>query len=422
MNRRDRRALLTSATTPPAVVVGLDNITGLQTARILADRGVPVVGVAANRSHFGARTNACAEVIESPLSGAGLISTLQALATRLGRPAVLVPCTDGAVWALSERRDELASYHLSLAEHDTVDLLMDKVRFAEHAQAAGLSIPRTEVLRDRTDAVRAAESLTFPAVVKPPVKAPAWLAHTSAKGIQVDDAAELLATYDRVSGWSPVLLAQEWVEGGEDELYSCNAYFDADGEALVTFVARKLRQWPPNVGTSASGEECRNDDVAKEALRVFGGVGFQGLAYLEMKRDSRTGQMMIIEPNVGRPTGRSAIAEGGGVELVYTAYCDAAGLPLPAARTQQYVGAKWLDLRRDLQAAVVAWRRRELTPRQWLRSIRGPKSHAIWSARDPRPFAVDLVHAIGEAGRLVSSRRTPGAADDQTQSAESSRP
>ncbi len=422
MNRRNRRALLTNSTTTPAVVVGLDNITGLQTARILADRGVPVVGVAANSSHFGARTNACVEVIESPLSGSDLISTLQALAARLGRPAVLVPCTDGAVWALSERRDELASYHLSLAAHDTVDLLMDKVRFAEHAQAAGLSIPRTEVMRDRADAVRAAESLTFPAVVKPPVKAPAWLAHTSAKGIQVSDADELLSTYDRVCDWSPVLLAQEWVEGGEDELYSCNAYFDADGEALVTFVARKLRQWPPNVGTSASGEECRNDDVAKETLRVFGGVGFQGLAYLEMKRDARTGQMMIIEPNVGRPTGRSAIAEGGGVELVYTAYCDAAGLPLPTARTQQYVGAKWLDLRRDLQAAVVAWRRHELTPLDWARSIRGPKSHAIWSASDPRPFAVDVMHAIGESKRLVSSRWTSESSVEQPASSPGSRP
>ncbi len=418
MNRRERRALLTTSTTPPAVVVGLDNITGLQTARILADRGVPVVGVAADRSHFGARTNACVEVIESPLSGSGLVSTLQALSSRLGRPAVLVPCTDGAVWALSERRDELSNYHLSLAAHDTVDRLMDKVRFAEHARGAGLSIPRTEVLRERSDAERAAESITFPAVVKPPVKAPTWLAHTSAKGLPVSNPDEMLATYDRVRDWSPVLLAQEWVEGGEDELYSCNAYFNAEGDALVTFVARKLRQWPPNVGTSASGEECRNDDVAKETLRVFGGVGFQGLAYLEMKRDSRTGQMMIIEPNVGRPTGRSAICEGGGVELVYTAYCDAAGLPLPDARTQQYVGAKWLDLRRDLQAAVVAWRRHELTPRAWARSIRGPKSHAIWSAKDPRPFAVDLVHAVGAGRRLVSKgRQTDPSAEHSAPSA-----
>jgi D-aspartate ligase len=399
MRRPDRRRGMGDG--PAAVVVGLDNITGLQTARILADRGVHVYGVAANRRHFGARTNACVDVVESRLTGSALVDTLRGLARRLGPdPAVLVPCTDGAVWSLSLHRDELAGlFRLPLGDHDGVDLLMDKVRFADHAKMHGLAAPRTEVMHSRAEAVKAAEVLSWPCVVKPPVKAEEWLAHTSAKGIPARNPSELLEVYDRVADWAPVLLAQEWVEGPEDALFSCNAYFDATGVPLVTFVARKLRQWPPQVGTSASGEECRNDEVLEETLRVFGSVGFHGLAYLEMKRDSRTGSMMIIEPNVGRPTGRSAIAEGGGVELVYTAYCDAAGLPLPAKRTQQYVGTTWLDLRRDVQAAVVGIRRDELTAREWVSSLRGPRTHAIWSARDPRPFATDLANVLGTVVR-----------------------
>jgi D-aspartate ligase len=398
MRRPDHRRI-SNGDGPAAVVVGLDNITGLQTARILADRGVRVYGVAANRRHFGARTNACVDVVESRLSGPALVGALRHLARRLGPdPAVLVPCTDGAVWSLSLHRDELADrFRLPLGDHDGIDLLMDKVRFADHAKMHGLAAPRTEVLRSRADAEKAAEVLSWPSVVKPPVKADAWLAHTSAKGIPVGSPEELLEVYDRVAGWAPVLLAQEWVDGPEDALFSCNAYFDATGTPLVTFVARKLRQWPPQVGTSASGEECRNDEVLEETLRVFGSVGFHGLAYLEMKRDSRTGAMAIIEPNVGRPTGRSAIAEGGGVELVYTAYCDAAGLPLPAARTQKYVGTTWLDVRRDVQAAVVGIRAGELTPGQWLSSLRGPRTHAIWSARDPRPFVTDIANVVGHS-------------------------
>ena len=48
---------------------------------------------------------------------------------------------------------------------------------------------------------------------------------------------------------------------------------------LATFVARKVRQWPPLVGTSASGEECRNDEVRDTAVALFGGLGYHGLAY-----------------------------------------------------------------------------------------------------------------------------------------------
>lgn len=387
------------------MVVGLDNITGLQTARILARRGVSVIGLAADRRHFGARTNSCTAVIQTDCTGEGLIETLHVLGRRLERPAVLIPCTDSAVSVLSRRREQLGGrFLLPLSDHDVVDLLMDKTRFADHAAAAGLAVPRTEVLSSRVDAQSAAARLRFPCVLKPPVKTPTWLRNTTAKGFPVDDAEEFLSVYDRVSGWSEQLIAQEWVEGSEEALFSCNGYFERDGTPLVTFVARKLRQWPPGAGTSASGAECRNDDILQETIRLFGGVGFHGLAYLEMKRHSRTGEMLIIEPNVGRPTGRSAIAEGGGVELVYTAYCDAAGLPLPAARQQHYGNARWLDLRRDVQAAIVARRRGELTVRDWVRSLRGPTTHAIWSISDPAPFAVDLMHATSTVFRMLGAR------------------
>ena len=215
------------------------------------------------------------------------------------------------------------------------------------------------------------------------------------------------------TGWKGGLerfVAQEWVPGGADALYSCNAYFGRDSRPLVTFVARKLRQWPPHTGTSSLGEECRNDDVLRETERLFGGIGYHGLAYLEMKHDARTGRHLIIEPNIGRPTGRSAIAEGGGVELLYTAYCDMVGLPLPTGRHQRYVGAKWIEDRRDVQSALYFARRGELTPAAWWRSVRGPKSHAVLSRSDPLPFVHDLLQSARKAiSRLARRFRSIGA-------------
>jgi D-aspartate ligase len=397
-------------TTPaPAVVVGLDSITGLQTARILAARSVPVHGVVADRRHWGARTNACTTVVESPLSGSELVASLALLGRRLGRPAVLLPCSDAAVDTVSRYRDRLADHGflIALPEHDVVELLMDKVRFASYAAEHGLPVPRTELLADPSSAAAVAASIRYPCVLKPPYKTASWLSHTSAKGYPVADERSFLETYDRVRSWVPFLLAQEWIPGGEDELYSCNAVFATGGRPLATFVARKLRQWPPDIGTSASGEECRNDEVLDTTRKLFGGLGYRGLAYLEMKRDVRTGTLWIVEPNVGRPTGRSAIAEAGGVELVFTAYCDAAGLPLPRAREQRYGDAKWVDLRRDLQAAMVARRRGSLTLREWAMWVRGPKAHAIWSQRDPAPFLVDVSRAVGTGVRTLGARR-PG--------------
>jgi D-aspartate ligase len=113
-----------------------------------------------------------------------------------------------------------------------------------------------------------------------------------------------------------------------------------------------------------------------------------------MKRDQRSGEYFIIEPNIGRPTGRSAIAEAGGVELVYTMYCDALGLPLPANREQKYGGVKWIYLKHDLQSALHQWRRGRLSLKEWWQSLRGRKTDAVFCWTDLAPFWFDLVRSF----------------------------
>lgn len=392
---------------PTAVVVAIDCITGLQTTRLLAARGIPVVGIAADRRHFCARTRHADRVIASPTSGEGLIVTLERLASSgtLGDgPLVLIPCSDAAVLAISRWRDRLeAAYRFVLPEHDTIEMLMDKVRFAEYATGAGLPIPVTHILRTRADAETAAAALPYPAVVKPPLKDARWVAATKAKVFRVDSADELLATYDRYAPAADVLIAQEWIDGGETSLISANAYFDRAGEPRAMFIARKIRQWPPETGTSCLGEEIRDDEVQDICLRLFQGVGYRGLAYLEVKIDAATGRRLIVEPNVGRPTGRSAIAEQGGVELLQSAYLDALGEPIPAT-AQEFRGAKWIYWRHDVQAALSQMRRGALSPLGWWRSVRGPKYEAVFDRGDPAPFIADVLQTAAEVPRVLGRR------------------
>jgi len=392
-----------------AVVIGLDSITGLQTARLLATRGVEVIALAGDRSHFACRTRVCRRIIFGPTSGDGLIERLASLRETVDVDPALIPCSDAAVTTLSDRRDRLSGYAYALPDRQVVATMMDKARFHRYAEAMGLPVPRTVVLADLADARAAAGDLRYPAVLKPASKGPTWHRHTREKAYLVHDERELLARYRTCAAWSTTLLAQEWIPGPETNHFTCNCYFDRNSVPLVTFVSRKLRQWPPRTGTGCLSEEVRNDDVLRETLRLFAGIQYQGFGYLELKADERTGRLSIVEPNIGRPTGRSAIAEAGGVELLYTAYCDLVGLPLPAARTQRYVGAKWIYARQDLQSALHYWRRRELGIRPWWRSLRGRKVDAVFSRSDPLPFAADLVRVAQRAWRraVVGSDARP---------------
>jgi len=390
---------------PTAVVVGLDCITGLQTARILHDRGIPVVGVAADPTHFACRTRACEQVVAADVVSDDLISALERLGPSLGERAVLFPCTDQSVMLISRHREALAPwYHVVLPEHERVELLMDKVKFTRFGHEQGLALPPTHFVSTVEDAERAAAELHFPAVVKPALKTSRWVNQSLAKVYRAASPSHLLDLFAELSPWSEELIVQEWIEGTDADLFSCNCYFDRQGAPVVTFVARKLRQWPPGAGTSSLGEEVRNDEVLGETLRLFTSVDYRGLGYVEIKRDARTGRNYIIEPNVGRPTGRSAIAEAGGVELLYSMYRDAIGGSLPAARVQRYTGVKWIYLRHDLQSALVYLLRRELTPAEWRSSWRGRKVDAVWSGRDPAPFFWDWWQTLGRLPVKVQGR------------------
>ncbi len=411
MRRRSRA----DPTNPRAVIVGLDHINGIQAARVLAGRGVPVVGLVQDPGHFGCRTRLCEQIVVASEGEDAVVAALQDLGSTLALPGVLVPVTDAHVRTISRHRSVLEPwYRIRLPDPDVVEMLMDKACFYPWAMQHGFRVPRSVYLSEPSDAERATRELTFPCVLKPPLSAtPEWERQSRLKAYIVPDPEALLAAYARLASLADVLIAQEWIPGPISNLYSVNAHVGDDHRPVGTFVARKLRQWPVDTGESSLGQECRNDEVLDIATRLWGSLAYRGLGYVEVKQHAITGEYVIIEPNVGRPTGRSSIAEAGGVDLLYAMYCDANDLPLPPNLEQQYGTVKWIHLRHDLQSAVTMWRRGDLSLGEWRRSLRGHKAHALFSWSDPGPFVGDLLRA----GRLLLSARERHARDYETAAA-----
>lgn len=387
------------------MLLGADCIAGLQTARILHRRGVLVVAAIGKPGHFVASSRSVERTVDLGSTDEDNLSKLRSLASDLpGRP-VLIACSDLLVRFMSDTRVALAEhYDFVLPPPDVVDLLTDKERFQQHAAAAGMQVPRSVYLTFGDDPTQALADLAFPLILKPPSKSVAFERAVGHKAVKVDDIVEVKRVMADADGTTPSVVAQEWIEGPDSNLLSFNGYFDRDGELLAGFTARKIRQWPPSAGTSAFGEEIDCPELTELATDYFSSLGYSGLIYLEMKRDARTGGLVAVEPNVGRPTGRSAVAEAGGVALHYTAYADAAGIDLPplADRRQTFEGARWMYIRHDVQSAASLIRSGELTVAEWLRSLRGRRAYAVWSLRDPLPFLVDI-QATVKKQRLASS-------------------
>ncbi|MEL7158076.1 MAG: carboxylate--amine ligase, partial [Actinomycetota bacterium] len=341
-----------SGPTVHAVVLGLDDgLTGIQSARILARRGVPVVGLTNDRRHPYARTRVCDRVVHARTKDDDLVATLLTLGPQFEERPVLFPCQDSNVDVVSRHRRQLSAYYrIVLPPTASIELLMDKARFHAFAVENGFRVPDTTVLSNRADAEAAAGALPYPCILKPTVRTPAWNRATAIKAFVVGGPDELLRRYDEHQHLAETMLAQELIPGPETAHYTCNLYVDATGEPVLTHVSRKLRQWPIATGQGCASVSVDDDEIRLLAERFFASLDFLGLGYLEIKRHAQTGEEVLIEPNVGRPTGRSAAADAAGTELLYSLYCDALGLPRPAAPAPSPEPTTWVFLRQDVRS------------------------------------------------------------------------
>lgn len=376
---------------PSAIVIKLDTTTGLQTSRILAGYGIPVIGIADNHNSYFCKTNTCQKIIASKTSGKELLQTLLDLGKTLDTKSVLIPCSDESVHTISLYRDKLKKwFNFILPEHDTIELLTEKERLYKYCIDNNHSIPPTFFPKQKSDLNDIAGVINYPCMLKPNRNDMKWLSLFGHKVIKINTQEQLYESIELClnSGVTPIL--QDWVEGEESNIYQCYFYFDADQNPLYTYTSRKIRQWPVEIGEACLVEDNHNEMAIKEALKFYSTTRFTGLTSLEIKIDVKNGNNYIIEPDVSRPNTSIGLVEAVGVPILYTLYCDALNLPAKNSIRTKKKGIKWVCIRTYLFASWANHLQRRLTLLESLKSIYGVNSFAVLSLRDPAPFIFDM--------------------------------
>lgn len=175
----------------PAVVIKLDSITGLQSARILSGYGIPVIGIVDDPSHFCSRTNCCEEILAGSTTDDALLETLSDIAGRRGICA-LFPCSDESVRVVSRNRESLREhFRFVLPDEHVLDLFMNKVNFYKFALDGGFAIPSTCFPARREDLGEIAGKLRPPYIVKPAEKTGRWIEVFQKKVLRLGSIEEL---------------------------------------------------------------------------------------------------------------------------------------------------------------------------------------------------------------------------------------
>jgi predicted ATP-grasp superfamily ATP-dependent carboligase len=359
---------------PTAVVVDVRWVNGLAAIRSLGRLGVPVVALAHRAGALGFRSRyARGLVCPDPFADeAGYVAFLAELGESFEAPAPVFPTHDEFLNAIARNADALGGRYLHpFPDWELLEKIQDKAWQLEQAERLGIPAPRT--------AEEPADDLTFPVLVKPrdPV---GFRREFRRQAFRCEDPETLAADFERARPYRP--LVQEFVPGGDEELYTLGSYLDATGEALGLFSGRKLLQTPPGVGSCRIGESVWVDQVVEQGLTLLRGIGFRGLSQVEFKRDARDGRYKLMEINP-RLWQWHGLAAATGVDLTRIAYLDLIGEPPPPARMNGD-GRRW--------AITLAPGERPAFPRP-------PYVDGVFARDDPRPALANLARVVRRAVR-----------------------
>jgi predicted ATP-grasp superfamily ATP-dependent carboligase len=228
-----------------------------------------------------------------------------------------------------------------------------------------------------------------------------WELVGARKAIGVSSESELIREYAHIAQAEKRAVLQELVPGGDDSLLVAACYMARDGRYAAGFQIQKLVQVPAGFGTGCIVQSVNRPELVQPTERLLRTIGLTGIAEVEYKWDAAEREYKLIEINA-RPWDQHRLGYFCGVDLIHLAYCDYAGVPMPALSVAT-PGHKWIAEDTFFTSALrLAWRR---DPKLFslFRHARGKRIFAIWSARDPLPSAGYLFQFA--AGLLAATLR-----------------
>lgn len=313
-----------------AIVVG-GGLNALGVVRSLGQAGVPVWVLDTDSRSPGMRSRYGMPCAVASLEGEAFMADLRATVSRAGGHAVLFLTEEKTVSTVSALRSQLPEgLRVLLPDHARLMQLMHKQGFQELAEAMDAPVPPMVRLQGLVDLPKV-HTLQYPCVLKPSEKNYEYGARFK-KAYKVVSPGEVEVLYREIEPVLADMVVQEWIEGGDCDIYFCLQYIGAQGEVVGSFPGRKIRSWPPRIGGTASCTAAweHERELRETTAAFFRAVGFTGMGSMEYKRDPRDGRFYMVEPTVGRTDFQEEVASVNGCNLPLIAYCHELGLPLPA--------------------------------------------------------------------------------------------
>ncbi|HEX6913082.1 MAG TPA: ATP-grasp domain-containing protein [Longimicrobium sp.] len=327
-----RRVLVTDGGERAALAVVRSLAAAGHAVRVCSPRG---------RSLAGASRGCLADAaVPDPLAAPdAYAAAVRALCARDGIEA-LVPIAEASALALLEPDARPPGVVIPLPPLDVFRAACDKPRVIRAAADAGIAVPRQRVVeRPEARMEIGPADVAFPVVLKPSrsvVEADGGRGKT--RVVHAADWVRMQAGLADLPRAAYPVLVQERVNGPGTGIF----LLTWDGRVRAVFAHRRLREKPPSGGVSVYRESVAPDpSLVARAAALLAGLGWRGVAMVEMKTDAFTGTPYLMEVN-GRFWGSLQLALDAGVDFPRLLLDAAFGAPpAPPPPWRPGVRSRW---------------------------------------------------------------------------------
>jgi predicted ATP-grasp superfamily ATP-dependent carboligase len=387
-------------------IVASGSTHSLGVVRSLGRQGVPVTVVSYDRRDIATSSRFTRDVIRAPHPDKDEAAFVKVLLTAAQRSpgSLLVPASDTALGSIARHRTMLEDAGLIVASDaaEVTEILLNKAKTFALARSAGVPGPATYAPSSEQDVRRFCASVEFPAVLKPELSH-IYRELIGVKWTRVDSPEEAVRAYSVARALSLAVVLQELIPGDELCGVVYNSYF-WNGEPLVEFTSRKIRNSPPDTGSPSVVVSEWIPEVAEQGRRLLRAANFSGFSCTEFKWDPRDGEYKVMEVNA-RHNLSSLLATRCGINFPWMQYRHLVDGVVPVQREFEQ-GIYWIDVTRDVQNVRHYLGRPGYSLAEFLRPYRRSHIFAVLDRDDARPAAtrgVDTIRiAAGRVRRRVS--------------------
>jgi predicted ATP-grasp superfamily ATP-dependent carboligase len=384
---------------------------GLAIMRSLGRLGVPVFGVDGETRSPGFLSRYCRGKHLRSYEEKGAKEYLELvlrIGERLGDRSILIPTSDELSVFVAENRERLSRrFRFPEIDPDVVRGLISKKGMYGLALRHGVPSPLTLFPKSLEDVHAFAEEVQFPVMLKG-IHGNRLYARTGKKMVLSGTREELVKNYVALEDPEvPNLMIQEYIPGGDDQIYIFNGYFDENSDCLAAFTGHKIRQYPVHVGCASLGI-CRwNQTVADTTIRFMKALGYKGILDIGYRLDPRDGQYKVLDinPRVGQAFRLFLAVDE--TDVVRTLYRNLTGQGTGPPIVPRE-GRRWLIEDYDIESSLEYFREGTLTFREWAASFRGVEEAAWFDWRDPFPFLGMCGNLSRKTGRWMWKLAFPG--------------